>query len=293
MTNIRVGKHNGVVPNHLVGRIVIDHQEQKEYEQELSKPIRFLWVNGQVKSFEASAQEPEWSINVKKSILSLLNVNLNPQKIIQTERTKENSIHQHRRQVEEQLVVFPIYEDGIGGICETLYEVKQSPYNWQQTEQQTAPWVLNVTKTRVYDNCLTQPSFEKTNVDIRGAPVACKDGKPFPAVAGYYPMGAEGEFQQQGASVQYGPCQQGQKIQDSPVNQFNFVKYNISKKAQEGVAQIDSIYGEGKTILNTQGKQIMVIVQQNITIDQVLPSAEVGHIKQVSNGIVSSFTLHS
>nr|QSL97852.1 vitellogenin [Aleuroglyphus ovatus] len=292
MTNIRVGKHNGIVSEHLTGRIVIDHQEQREYDQWLSKPIRFLWVNGQVKSFEASAQEPEWSINVKKSILSLLNINLSPAKIIQTERTKQNTIH-HRRQAEEQLVVYPIYEDGIGGICETLYEVKQAPYTWSEEYQhgqgQQQQWsekdmVLNVTKTRVYENCLTQPTLEKTNVDVRGAPVACKDGKPYPVVAGYYPMGAESEYQADATT--YGPCTQGQKIQASPVDQFNYVKYNISKKAQQGVAQIESVYGEGKTIFNSNGKQIMVIVQQNITIQQVLPSAEVGHIKQVSNGIV-------
>lgn len=294
MTNIRVGKHNGIVPDHLVGRIVIDHQEAKEYEQELAKPIRFIWVNGQVKALEASASEPEWSINVKKSVLSLLNVNLNPQKIIQTEQrtAKQNSIHS-RRSPTEPLVVYPIYEDGIGGICETLYEVKQSPYGWTSEEEQLAlqqfgtsekDLVLNVTKTRVYDNCLTRPTIENTNVDIRGAPVACKDGKPYPVVSGYYPMGAESEFQRD--AQEQGPCANGQKIVDSPVEQFNYVKYNISKKAQQQFAVIESVFGEGKTLLNSNGKQIMVIVQQNITLDQVLPTTEVGQIKQVNNGLV-------
>lgn len=281
MTNIRVGKHNGVVPEHLVGRIVIDHQESEEYKQELSKPIRFLWINGQVKSFEASTHEPEWSINVKKSILSLLNVNLNPQKIIQTERTKENSVYQ-QRQVEEPLTVYPIYEDGIGGICETVYELKQSPYQWRSVYEKTQyenELVLNVTKTRVYDNCLTQPTIEKTNVDVRGAPVACKNGKSYPAVAGYYPVGVEGE------QHTYGPCQI--KVQDTPVSQFNYVKYNISKKAQETGYKIESVYGEGKTILETEGKQILVIVQQNVTLEQVLPNEHFGVVEQVSNGIVS------
>lgn len=302
MIDIRVGKHNGAVPSHLNSHIPITHLELQEYQQELSKPIRFIWVNGQVKSFEAYSQEPEWSINMKKSILSLLNVNLNPRNLIQTLSPlakKQNDLHPGiplpPRQPNEQLIVYPIYEDGIGGICETLYEMKQSQDPWQQlqttSEQQNEVVVLNVTKTRVYDNCLTRLTIEKSNVDVRGAPVGCKNGKPFPAVAGYYPLGAEdAEQQQDGIAPQTSSCAQGEKIQNSPVNQFNFVKYNISKKPNEPAFQIESILGEGKTVLNSNGRQIILIVQQNISLEQVLPSVEFGQIKQIENGIVSIST---
>lgn len=309
MTNIRVGKHAGQAPDHsLTGRFTLEHQEAPEYAEALSAPIRFIWAAGQVKSFEASAAEPEWSINIKKAILSLLNVNLHPTKVIQSEGVgakieKQNGIHR-RQQIQvnpaEQMVVYPLYEDGIGGICETLYEVKQAPYTWAITEEQQAraQHVLNITKTRIYDNCLTAPVLEKSNVDIRGAPVGCRAGRNVPLVAGYYPMGAEAEYQataydQEFQSATIGACAEQQAQADkaqqkSPVSQFNFVRYNISKHLEAGIARIDSIYAEGKTILDSSAvdKKIMVIVQQNVTLKTVQPFAEV--IQPVAGGIVHS-----
>lgn len=273
MTNIRTGKHNGVVADQLQGEVVIEHQNIKEYERELSKPIQFTWVNGQIKSFEAEKSEPEWSINVKKSILSLLNVNLTPQRIIQSEE-KLNTIHQ---QTKEKLVVYPIYEDGINGICETLYQIHQSRDEWEKTDNEQ---VLNITKTRNYDNCLTRPNIENTNVDIRGAPVVCRDGKPFPLVDGYYPMSKEEQ-----KSSDYTTCPYGQSPKDSPVNLFNFVKYNISRI--QGYSQIESVYGEGKTVFETSGKQMAVISQQNLTLYNVLDTEQVGTVDKINDAFVS------
>ena len=320
MTNIRVGKQASASSS-AYSSSVLEHQEAPEYAEALSTPIRFIWAAGQVKSFEASAAEPEWSINIKKAILSLLNVNLHPSKVIQSEgaskiqMAKQNGIHRARQTISpsvspsEQMVVYPLYEDGIGGICETLYEVKQAPYAWalSEEEQARAQHVLNITKTRIYDNCLTAPALEKSNVDIRGAPVGCRAGKTIPLVAGYYPMGAEAEYQaypgqfeqQEGqqyqeSSTTIGACAEGQqgekKSQKSPVSQFNFVRYNISKHLEAGIARIDSIYAEGKTILDSSagsdGKKIMVVVTQNVTLKTVQPFAEV--IRPVASGIVSS-----
>ena len=322
MTNIRVGKQASASSSAYSS--VLEHQEAPEYAEALSTPIRFIWAAGQVKSFEASAAEPEWSINIKKAILSLLNVNLHPSKVIQSEgaskiqMAKQNGIHRARQTISsvspsEQMVVYPLYEDGIGGICETLYEVKQAPYAWalSEEEQARAQHVLNITKTRIYDNCLTAPALEKSNVDIRGAPVGCRAGKTIPLVAGYYPMGAEAEYQAypgqfetegqyQESSTTIGACaEQGQgqgekKSQKSPVSQFNFVRYNISKHLEAGIARIDSIYAEGKTILDSSAsdeKKIMVVVTQNITLKTVQPFAEV--IRPVASGIVSSGELFS
>lgn len=288
MTNIRVGKHNGPAPDHLTGHIVVEHQEAPEYSQELAKPIRFIWAAGQVKSFEASASEPEWSVNIKKAILSLLNVNLHPQQVIKAteanQAVKYNGIHSSRQinfEQPQQMISYPIYEDGIGGICETLYEVKQSPYKWaSELNQEASQQVLNVTKTRIYDNCLTRPVLEKSNVDARGAPVGCREGKSIPLVAGYYPMDAE--------QTTYGPCKSAEKKTEasSPMSQFSFARYNISKDIASGVARIESIYAEGKTILETgtEKSTVMVVVQQNVTLKTVQNFAE--RIRPVNSGIV-------
>lgn len=278
MINIRVGKHNGPVSEQLVGKIVIDHQPEQQYEEELSKPIRFVWLDGQVKSFEADRSEPEWSINIKKSILSLLNLNLTPKKIVRLHQEKVNTIH---RPISDRLVVYPIYEDGINGICETLYQVTESADTWPTASQDEQ--VLNVTKTKNYANCLTEPTIEKTNIDVRGAPVLCREGKPYPVLDGYYPMSEDESNKADNG------CPYGQSPDDSPVNNYNFAKYNISVKAQ--YAKIDSIYSEGKTVYETKGKQIVAITQQNMTLVEQLPTAEVGRIQPVTNGMVSGVAL--
>ncbi|OTF70723.1 hypothetical protein BLA29_007100, partial [Euroglyphus maynei] len=264
MTNIRIGKHNGPVSEKLFGNVVVDHQPQKEYEEQLSKPIRFYWDNGQIKAFEADGNEQEWSINIKKSILSLFNVNLAPKRVVTGQQSVQriNNIfgnqqqQQQYRTNDENLVVYPVYEDGTNGVCETLYQVISAKDKWvtssdEQNEESTK--VFNVTKTRNYDNCLTRPSFEKTNTDYRGAPVICHEGKSYPLLDGYYPSLSE--------EHQFGGCQQQHKDQTSQdgsaVSLYNYVKYNISSAKQ--TTRIDSVYGQGKTVYETKGKQLVII----------------------------------
>lgn len=44
-------------------------------------------------SFQAEKNEPDWSLNIKKSILSLFNVNLTPNKIIRAQQGKCSLSH--------------------------------------------------------------------------------------------------------------------------------------------------------------------------------------------------------
>ena len=105
LSSITVGKHNGPVGNDFPqGEVTMDHQMNAQYQKELTKPIRFVYSEGKVKAFEADQSEPEWSLNMKKAILSLLNVNLQPKKIIKSPKT--NQIN--RPDVE--LTVYPVYE---------------------------------------------------------------------------------------------------------------------------------------------------------------------------------------
>lgn len=105
MSMIQVGKHNGPVANDFpAGDVVMDHQMNSQYQRELTKPIRFVHNEGKVKAFEADQSEPEWSLNMKKAILSLLNVNLQPKKIIKS--AKSNQIFRP----DIDLTVYPVYE---------------------------------------------------------------------------------------------------------------------------------------------------------------------------------------
>ena len=50
-------------------------------------------------------------------------------------------------------------------ICETVYQLVQSPDPDQQFQpDQDQAFVLNVTKTRNYDNCLTEPTIVSENM---------------------------------------------------------------------------------------------------------------------------------
>jgi hypothetical protein len=249
MSAVQVGKHNGPVDER--GEAVIDHQLNAQYERELTKAVRFVYQDGKVKAFEADQSEPEWSINMKKAILSLLNLNLEPKKIIKSAKT--NHI---QRPSSAQLTVYPVYEDGIGGVCETVYEMSNQ-VDPKNAEPEQA-FVLNVTKTRNYDNCLTEPHIVNDNFDVRGCPWVCRKEKSFAAVQGYYPT----PDAVQDPYMSGCPC--GKEPHESPVDAFNFVKYNVS--LANAVPTIESIFSEGKIVYKTNGDELVIITQQNLTL---------------------------
>lgn len=97
---------------------------------------------------------------MKKSILSLFNVNLTPNKII---RAQQGNLV--RKPVDAaELQYYGVYERGMGGICETVYELDQIPD--PKNPLQESAFVLNVTKTRNYDNCLTEPTLVNEVSDL-------------------------------------------------------------------------------------------------------------------------------
>ncbi|GAB6026384.1 hypothetical protein CHUAL_012587 [Chamberlinius hualienensis] len=118
------------------------HQYVKEA---LTKPIRVMVEKGLVKSFDVYPEDPEWSVNVKRSILSMLQLNLDGVNRIRAPKTnimREDEHHDFYR----------VMEDGIGGDCETVYTITHHPYHHHVNER-----VVNVTKSRHYDHCTHRP----------------------------------------------------------------------------------------------------------------------------------------
>lgn len=265
LANIKVGRLNDEVPANQQEDIDLAHHPHTEYQRELTKPIKFFQQNGKIKSFEADASEPQWSLNMKKSILSLLNVNLNPQKIIKSpeaNRLNANLIPRQNQQAEE-LRVYPVYEEGIGGLCETRYVINH--VNDRDDQSPEPEFVLNVTKTKNYDNCLTEPTIVNDNYDNRGCPWVCRKQKSFTAVPGYHPTPDEvADPFMQGC-----PCKG--KPSDSPVSQYSHTKYNIS--TAQPIPIIESIFSEGKVTYETFGDQIVIAVHQNLTLQKMVSSA--------------------
>lgn len=261
LANVKVGKTNDAVSGNYEEDIDMVHRWNKEYQRELTKPIRFSHQNGKVNSFTAERSEPDWSLNIKKSILSLFNLNLTPQKII---RAPHGNLVAKPLDAAD-LTYYGVYERGMGGICETVYEIDQVP-NPEDPHPEQA-FVLNVTKTRNYENCLTEPTLVKENFDLRGCPAVCRKEKSFAAVKGYHPVpDAVNDVYASGC-----PC--GSEPEASPVDQYNFVKYNISLVGS--VPIIQGLLSEGKIVYNTFGDKIMVVTHQNATLSHLEPARQV------------------
>jgi hypothetical protein len=124
-----------------------------------------------------------------------------------------------------------------------------------------------VTKTRNYANCLTEPTIVNDNYDVRGCPWVCRKEKSFFAVPGYYPTpDAVTDPYMSGC-----PC--GKEPHESPVDSFNYVKYNISLAQPDPT--IEQIYSEGKTSYKNNGDEI-IFGQVSVQI-QAIPRPQVCH----------------
>jgi hypothetical protein len=125
--------------------------EQNEMSAHFDKPWRATYENGLIKDFETHSDDPINSVNVKRAILSMFQLNLDGVNKIRL--GKDNYVRP-----EERSKVHKVLEDGIGGECETWYEMKSIP-NSNNLEAQ----VLNVTKTKQYDHCKNRPSYFFSN----------------------------------------------------------------------------------------------------------------------------------
>lgn len=110
-------------------------------KEALTKPVRVHIEKGLVKSFDVYPEDPEWSVNVKRSILSLFQLDFDR---VNTVRASQSNY----LKPEEDADFYRVMEDGIGGECETVYQITSLPYYKYPYER-----VMNVTKNRNYKKC--------------------------------------------------------------------------------------------------------------------------------------------
>ncbi|RWS07112.1 vitellogenin-like protein [Dinothrombium tinctorium] len=258
LNNIEFGEINSKVERKSARNIGIVHIINREYQHLLTKSIQFTHEDGVIKSFIADAAETNWSLNIKKAILSLFYVNLTPQKIMRDARG--NLVP--RPISYEDLTYYGVYEKGVAGVCETVYEVKRVPYSSSSLAEKS--FVLNVTKTRDFGNCITEPNVVNENFDIRGCLQFCNLQSPLSIVSGYYPIPQPVKD----PYMKHCPCKK--EVNSSPIDQFNFVLYNISTNDKS--ALIEEVASEGKVIYNTYGDKIMIMTHQNVLLVEQRPS---------------------
>ena len=109
-----------------------------EYKQMLEIPVEFSVQEGEVTSLKVSQQEPKWSVNMKKAIVSSLKIQLPQQSSKQQQEEEERRSprfwyiqQQEQRQQQQEgqnnLYVWTVMEEGIEGKCENTYQVTEIP----------------------------------------------------------------------------------------------------------------------------------------------------------------------
>jgi hypothetical protein len=139
-------------------------------------PFSATFKNGLVENFQVQSNDNVMSVNMKKAVLSAFQLDLEA-----TQRKqligKSNVVRPGDKPSNK---VFRVVEDGIGGDCDTVYEVYDAPHF---TEDNTP--ALKVMKHRIYDNCNNRPYYFHSN--RRGYKCeTCpqeKDQKPFRQVS--------------------------------------------------------------------------------------------------------------
>ena len=241
----------------------IKDYKKSQIERELSKPIKFKYQNGRVEDFEADSNEPNWSLNIKKSVLSLFNLDLNPEKIIKSEDGSGSRSHTSDNSDNDY---YGVYEDGVNGVCETVYEIRHSAdsrANERANDRDYAKNVINVTKVRNYENCLSQATIINDNIESKGCPRLCRKNKDSESVFGYYPVPDEVE------NYYDSECPHGYEPFATPTDQYTNYRYNISRRRSSSWT-IDCALSEGKVVVNADGNKIVALTKQNATLTRIV-----------------------
>lgn len=279
----------------------VNSRQTTMYKEELSKPIRFTYLDGKVVRFVAETSDAEWSINIKKSILSLFQLDLAPTKIIKSP-SKQISEQVFGYNAEDAILntnetplVYPIYEESFGGICETLYEI-DSVDNVEQRDQKEyyeLNDVLNVTKTVNYKNCLTDPSvsYDRHSFAVKTQTLKGKLFSKQPTVTSqnYYPVPEEVKSKYSNAYTSHD--NKDNVASPAPVQRYSYTKYNITTAPQSLVDRrsvpvsspadmslIEGVYSEGKIVYEADGDKLISDTQQTLKLVSVAPTSDLARV---------------
>jgi hypothetical protein len=125
--------------------VPMSYEHMTQEARVLAMPITASYVNGQIHEVKPSHEDPIWSVNIKRAILTLLNVQLKPVE----SRMMNEETHQ------DKPLTYTTMEDGIGGFCHTFYVIHKAPHMETTHVKNT----MRVTKTRDYKNCLSRPKI--------------------------------------------------------------------------------------------------------------------------------------
>ncbi|XP_064476653.1 vitellogenin-6-like [Ornithodoros turicata] len=132
---------------------VFNYRTIGDLTENFTKPFKVFYDHGKVRNIQIGRTEPIWSINLKKSIASIFNLDLEAiQPILPKEEKFYGEDPRRYSHIHELPTSYRVYEDGLYGECETLYDVQTLP--WPGTVFST---VLNVTKVKNLEECRNTP----------------------------------------------------------------------------------------------------------------------------------------
>ncbi|XP_067679538.1 uncharacterized protein [Haliotis asinina] len=113
----------------------------------LMEPFTFSYIMGHVTGLKTPESEAYWSVNIKRGILSLLEINLEKRWAPTVESLAEP--------------VYSAYEMSASGVCRTKYTVEDPEFNTEVPEG-----TMIVTKTRDFENCTMRPAWYKSMFSV-------------------------------------------------------------------------------------------------------------------------------
>nr|WOF76306.1 vitellogenin 1-like protein [Dermanyssus gallinae] len=173
--------------------------EQGAYLQEMQKPVKFYMNDGKVVRMEASSSHKQWSLNVFRGVLTLL------QNQVRRPANLAVPFIEHK------------YEDGVTGNCKVQYEVLSQP------KDETVSDVFNLTKTKNYKDCLGRPVYLHLKDIHRGCAGVCDN---------HCPENFLDRYEEENTDFEMKPtpgCPVNQQYKDSLVTVHTVTKYNVSE----------------------------------------------------------------
>jgi isochorismate synthase EntC len=158
INKVRMGKMNHdlanprkVAPFEMFEEMQMEHK----YKQQLLLPIKFSYNGGLIRNLVLDGEDQPWSVNIKRGILNLLQVNIQKQGIMEESFEEERLTNVHRPTEIDNSKFFRVMEETVEGECETLYTITKQP-NMRSYNRN----VMNVTKSINFEKCLKRPQIK-------------------------------------------------------------------------------------------------------------------------------------
>ncbi|KAL3109089.1 hypothetical protein niasHT_012651 [Heterodera trifolii] len=119
----------------------------KQTKQQLLTPCQFSYADGVIERVQCPQEAEEWSNNVKKAVLNIIQLNLKQNNAQGLHQSGASRVEQFQQEATGQGKSFKIPEITMEGACQTMYTINKAQRFGQQQQQ------FNVTKTINFKKC--------------------------------------------------------------------------------------------------------------------------------------------